>query len=111
MLANDFTRDDCQLGHRRVSYDTLRREYVCNECGGRLVVKFTRDGNLIECGRCGSRDFVHQYEIARQKSDAVEVLAGLPPELAAMFETGETAGHKMTLDEWNTIMHPASVEL
>lgn len=84
--AHHFTRFSCVVGKRRISYDTLTREYRCNDCGGRLVVMW-RDGDWrAECGVCGGIDFAHEYQIQREESDALEVLAGLPPEVAAALE-------------------------
>ena len=77
MIATDPARDDCQLGARRVTYACLVREYRCDECGGRLVIKYD-DGWCVACGCCGSSDFIHECELQRQRADAVEVLAGLP---------------------------------
>ena len=86
-LYTDPTRDDCQLGGKRVTYAKLQRDYRCNECGGRIVV---RPVVLVSsyiwypaCGRCQSADFVHECELDRQKADAVEVLDGLPADLVA----------------------------
>jgi hypothetical protein len=93
MIATDFTRTDCQLGTKRVTFAALQREYRCNECEGRVVVKATDGGYCPECGICGGQDFVHEYEIERQRHEALEVLEGLPPELAAAIgherQTGE----------------------
>ena len=85
MIATDPARDDCQLGQKRVTYATLQREYRCNGCGGRITLKPPNDdeGWHPECGRCGGRDFIHDYEWQRQRADAIEVLDGLPPELVA----------------------------
>lgn len=82
MKAQDFGRDDCRVGKRRISYDTLTREWRCNRCGGRLVRKYAGCWR-VECGRCGGTDFIHENEAQRQKWEAWEVLEGLPPELAA----------------------------
>ena len=91
MIASDFTRDDCRLGNKRISYAKLQREYRCNECGGCLVMKWTErcesfpDGWHVECAQCEGMGFVHEYKLQREQSDAIEVLAGLPPELAAQL--------------------------
>lgn len=85
MKATKFTRYDCKLGRKRVTYDTLTREYACKKCGGRLVEKW-KDGWRVECGRCGSIDFIHEAELRRQRAEAIEVLGGLPPELAEILE-------------------------
>ena len=94
MIATDFTRDGCKLSKAIVTYRHLQREFRCNEqgCGGRLVQKWTAmcesypEGWHVECGFCGSHDFVHEVELQRQKQEAREVLDGLPPELAAMLK-------------------------
>ena len=86
MIANNFTRYDCQVGNRRLTYATLLRDYRCNECGGRLIEKWDEEVEwFITCGACGAQDFIHQHEYARQQQEAREVLAGLPAELAEML--------------------------
>jgi len=92
--ATDFTHDDYQLGDRRVTYATLKREYVCEECGGRLGVYYSLSLDLnydpdawaIRCGRCHSQRFIHERRWQAQKTEAAEVLAGLPPELRELVE-------------------------
>jgi transcription elongation factor Elf1 len=86
MQASDFTRDDCLVGIRRLRYDRLRREYVCSACGGRLVNKKADGVYSIACGRCKGQDFITEYQLQQQESDAIEILAGLPPELAALVK-------------------------
>ena len=94
MKATDFTRHDCQLGNKRRSYETLRREWRCSDCGGRLGERWTDSDEQypedwhIECLVCGRVDFIHERQLARQKVEAAEVIAGLPPELASQL------GHK-----------------
>ncbi len=88
MIATDFTRNDCLVGRKRRSYETLAREWRCSGCGGRLGVKWSNgderypDDWHVECLACGGVEFVHERQIERQRADAVEVLEGLPPELA-----------------------------
>ena len=87
-IATDFTRDDCQLGQRRVTYAKLQREYRCNDCGGRPTLKYdggVLEGWRVECGACGAVDFIHECELQRQHGEAVEVIGGLPPELLALM--------------------------
>ena len=86
MIATDFTHDDCQLGHKRVTYYALKREFRCNDCGGRIVTRWSEEGWFACCGRCEGQDFVHEAELARQKADAIEVLDGLPEELRQLVE-------------------------
>lgn len=104
MQANDFTRNDCQLGHRRVSYDKLQREYRCNDCSGRLVLRWSDldpdypEHWRVECASCKSKRFVHECQYQRQQAEAKEVLDGLPPELAtAMGYKREEITHEPVL--------------
>ena len=88
MQATDFTRDDCKLGRRRISYSKLEREYRCADCGGRLGMKWSEAEDYpenwhVECLACGSLNFIHKCQRRRQQTEAVEVLDGLPSELAA----------------------------
>jgi len=96
MLASDFTRDDCLVGKRRISYATLSREWRCGDCGGRLTSyyagdPFNYDANAwaARCILCHGVDFIHERALARQRAEAIEVLAGLPPELAATLSKGD----------------------
>ncbi len=95
-IASDFSRYDCLVGRRRRTYETLRREWVCSKCGGRLTVWYnnahaptrTTPGQPWEmrCARCHSQDFIHQNEYDRQLDEAAEVLDGLPEELRQQLE-------------------------
>ena len=67
MQASDFARDDCQVGQRRISYRALQREWVCDGCGGRLVLKPHDGGWRVACGRCGGTEFVHEVQAARER--------------------------------------------
>jgi len=85
MKATDFTRDDCQLGHKRISYTRLERDYRCSDCGGRITTRWSEEaaGWRPSCLTCGGCDFIHEQEAQRQKWEALEVLEGLPPDFAA----------------------------
>lgn len=85
MLATDFKRNDCLVGQWRISYATLQREYRCNDCGGRLTLKFKCSWCIL-CAACGSTDFIHERELQQQECDAVEIIAGLPQNLAALVK-------------------------
>ncbi len=88
MLTTDFTRDDCQLGKKRISYAKLEREYRCEDCGGRLGMKWSDDypeNWHIECLSCAGKDFIHERKLQDQQADAAEVLDGLPPEIAKLL--------------------------
>lgn len=82
-IASDFTRNDCILNKHRITYDKLQRDYRCAECGGRLVMLWSEPSKSypqcwhVECGQCGSHDFIHEWKLQQQKSDAIEVLDGL----------------------------------
>ena len=88
MKATDFTHDDCLVGSKRRTYATLAREWRCAGCGAPLTTKWSEDypyNWYIACrGGCDDHDFVHEYEIDRQKAEASEVMDGLPPELLAI---------------------------
>ena len=88
MKATEFGRYGCIVGERTITYATLRREWRCNECAGGIVLKFADDW-YAECGRCGACDFIHEAQAARERHEALEVLDGLPPELAAQLIGGE----------------------
>lgn len=80
MKATDFTRNDCAVGSKRITYAKLKREYRCNACGGRLVVR-PGEGWHITCAHCNGQDFIHEREIQRQRGEAIEVIEGLPAEM------------------------------
>ena len=110
MLATSFTRDDCQLGHKRVSYACLEREYRCNACGGRITTEWNeKDGWYPHCARCGGRDFIHECEIRRQVSEASEVLDGLPAELAEAL--GRRQFTPLPFEEARALLHPPIIEI
>ena len=97
MKATDWTRDDCQLGHKRVTFRALLREYRCGECGGRLKETWTEeDGWRIVCRGCGGTDFVHEAQWRRQRTAAAQE----PPELP-----------RLSLDEANELLHGTVIEL
>ena len=89
--ASDFTRNNCILGKKRISYAKAQRDYRCAECAGRLAMLWSEACTSypqnwhVECQACGSHDFVHEYQIQRQECEALEIIDGLPPEVAALF--------------------------
>jgi hypothetical protein len=91
MLASDFARDDCLVGRKRRTYATLVREYVCNECGGRLDTQWSEDTDqypkhwYIRCSVCGGQDFIHECELLRQEDAAANVIPALAAYLPAGF--------------------------
>ncbi len=108
-VARDFDRHGCVVNGKRYSYATLAREWICNDCGGRLVKKFDNDRDWIECGRCGSQDIIHTYEYRRQHHEAAETLDALPDEYQEMFGRDRTPS--MSLEEYNRIMHGSGEEI
>lgn len=102
MIASDFARDDCLVGKRRRTYNTLCREWVCNGCGGRLVLK-PPDERVDEwhaaCGRCGGVDFIHEAELERQVDEAEQVMQGLPEEIRQLMGSGERQQEQRTPGE------------
>lgn len=107
--ASDFARHDCLVGNKRRTYATLVRDWLCDDCGGRLVKKFDSDRDWIECGRCGSKDIIHRNEAQRQHHEAVETLNALPDEYQEMF--GRKQSPSMSLEEYNRIMHGSGEEI
>ena len=91
MQASDFTRYDCQVGKKRRSYETLRRDYRCNECGGGLRVQWSDDEDaypdhwFIECAHCGGTDFIHQAQAERNKQLAREMFKNLPEAIVQSY--------------------------
>lgn len=110
MIADDFARNDCQLGHRRISYTKLERDYRCNDCGGRIVTRWSKEmGWYPSCRSCGSQDFVHECEIQRQVAEASEVMNGLPPELAEVL--GQRQFIPLPLAEARELLNPPIIEI
>jgi len=40
----------------------------------------------VECQACGSLDFIHEHQLRRQKSEAIEVFDGLPSEMQELLQ-------------------------
>jgi len=86
-IASDFTRNDCDLGKRRITYAKLEREYLCGDCGAPLGMYWVEACESypefwhVKCRNCGSHSFIHEREWERQEWEAREVLEGLPAEL------------------------------
>jgi len=80
-----------------LSVAKLLRDYRCEECGGRLTERVREgvdrsaqpDNWYVCCGRCGGVEFIHERKLQQQKAQAVEVIDGLPPSLAAKFQEEE----------------------
>lgn len=91
--TRDFTRDGCTVGARLVSYRHLEEWYVCRECGGQPAHHIGRTNGLTinwaECADCGARDFISLRYYEQQCADYPVILAGLPPELRALFSVPE----------------------
>jgi len=75
-----------------MSYNRLQREYRCADCGSRIVMKWTEicqsypQNWHVECSACGSHDFIHERQLQQQESEALEILDGLPPEMAMLLQ-------------------------
>jgi len=108
--ATDFTRDNCKLGHRLITYACLERDYRCNDCGGLITTKWSEEeGWHPACLACGSQDFIHEYEVRRQKWEALEVLEGLPPDLAEAL--GQRQFKSLSLEEGRALLSPPIIEI
>ena len=86
MQATQFTRDDCYLGPRRVTYRKLQARYVCNTCGKRLTIRYGDKGWHICCAACGGHDFVTESQFTNQCVDAYVIKQGLPDHLLALVQ-------------------------
>ncbi len=54
MEATDFTRDDCMVGHKHISYTRLERDYRCNDCGHTFDAFQRMSADVLtECPECG----------------------------------------------------------
>jgi hypothetical protein len=89
LKATDFDRNSCILGRRTVPYSKLQRHYVCNDCGGRILIRYD-DGYYACCGVCGGQDFVSESTFTRQIVEAWEVKRGLPAHLRALLDEDES---------------------
>jgi len=89
MIATSFTRIGCTLGKRIISYTSLKQHYVCNECGGQIVVGFDDTGDWAKCSGCSGQDFISARQFDQECVEAWEVERGLPPELRALVGDSE----------------------
>lgn len=89
MKATDFTRNDCQFGNRRLSYQKAEREYRCEDCGDRIVQLWDEsypENYHAACVICRSHNWIHQNKLEEQQSEAIEVFAGLPQEMRDLLQ-------------------------
>jgi len=93
--ATNCDRYGCTISGRRITYDALRR-YVCDECGGAITHRFTWDEQTkatvdrVACAACGGDELITETRYAEQVSDAIEVMAALPPQFRALYLEPET---------------------
>lgn len=88
MKATDFTRDDCQLDRRRLSYERLEREYRCEDCGNHLSRRWDEsyaEHWHIACVGCGGHRFIHERQARKQRGRAARVIATLPREIVQSY--------------------------
>jgi len=89
MIPTDYTRYDCKLGDRTISYEKLCREYRCRRCGSRIREWYDaahpEQPWRVRCN-CARNDFVTERKLAQSRSDALEVADGLPVEFLAMVK-------------------------
>jgi len=89
--ATDFTRNDCQLGKHRKSYDCVAREYRCGDCSGRVVMLGIYDDPrypdnwYVACTACGSHNFIHERQAQRQRGKAARVMSTLPQDVIQAY--------------------------
>ena len=110
MLATDFTRDSCKIGHRDITYACLERDYRCNDCGGCITTRWSEEEDwYAACLACGGHDFIHEREVQRQTLEASEVLEGLPTELAEAL--GRRRFTPLPFEEARALLHPPIIEI
>lgn len=105
--TRDFTRDGCTVGARLVTYRQLENDYVCNDCGGRVVTRAQWDERrqesiyFAQCAECGAEDFVSARQYDKQCADFPLIVRGLPPELRELFdvEPAETVSAVQAISE------------
>ena len=91
MKATNLTRYGFNLGARTLAYSALNH-YVCNECGGAMTHRFTRDAETettvdsVACPSCGCEDMISEHQYLGQISDGWEVEQGLPPEIRELMK-------------------------
>ena len=97
-----FSREGCVVGARLVTYEQLQEQYVCNECGGRVVHKMAwsesagRSIDYAECAECGARDL--DEPAMRLLSTGDSVLCTVQPGVDTDQDGALRAGH-IALDE------------
>ena len=88
MKPTDCTAHDCLLGGTRIPYESLQRDYVCERCGGGIVVRIDpRHPGLLrpECSVCHDQDFIHHSTYEVQLVKAWEIRRGLPDHLKELL--------------------------
>lgn len=82
----DFRQFDCLVGNRRISYTHLLASHVCAACGSHLTTRWNCTGWQAGCIKCHGQDFITKAQYEKQVSEASEVLAGLPADLANILK-------------------------
>lgn len=89
MNATNCDRYGCTINGQRITYATLTRRYVCNECGGGIAHQIARENDQtvdrVACARCGCDEFVSEQRYLEQCAEGAEVLMTLPPEFRALY--------------------------
>jgi len=115
MQILDCDRYGCKLQDGQVyTHYTLRHDWVCSECEGRLehLSQWDPDTEIVtdwlECGRCGGREIKRITTIRNEQVQAVEVLAGLPMELQQAAEKARRAQCQVATQEAASLLYERS---
>jgi hypothetical protein len=81
----DESRDTQELGGKRIDHFKLCKDYLCGECGARLVLKhFPEEPHWrTVCSKDQSHDpqqFFSRARAERQRIESILVYDSLPPE-------------------------------
>lgn len=92
MRATDCDRYGATVHGQRITYDALTRRYICNECGGRIAHRFTRENDRtvdsVACAACGCEEFVSERRYLEQIAEGWEVERGLPEAIRNLLQGG-----------------------
>lgn len=90
------TRTHCNVGKRRVNLDKIVRDFLCDECEGRLERRAVVEDHVIVryelyCHHCEEvvTQIVHFDRAFWQRQEMVTVIENLPAELKAQYDTPE----------------------
>lgn len=81
--------DGQRIGNRLILHTALCRDYLCGECGGRLVTRFFLDKpnwRTVCANNPSHKAIIHSGAYERQRADAILIRDALPEELKAVLQ-------------------------